>query len=320
MSSASEFSLIERYFRGTGVRQQSTILSQGDDAAVVEIPAGYQMVMSIDTLIAGVHFPEQTSPADIAHKALVVNLSDLAAMAATPTWFLLSISIPDNNEHWLEEFSEGLKQLASHYQIELIGGDTCRGPLSITIQVNGLVKKNEYLTRSGAGEGDLIVVSGEQGNAALGLAHLQEKINLPEKLRSRCIGALNHPVPRLCLTGFLQQFASSAIDLSDGLAGDLRHILDNSKVGATIYQDDLPVNNWIKANSAYEYALNGGDDYELCFTLSAKHEKHLDNWNQQNPNCPLRVIGNITGSGYYLIKGEERIDLGSSQGYQHFGK
>lgn len=317
--SSSEFSLIERYFSNTGPAQSSTILSQGDDAAVIQVPAGQQLVMSIDTLNIGVHFPEQTASADIAHKALAVNLSDLAAMAATPAWFLLSISLPGSDERWLAEFSQGLKQLASEYQIELIGGDTCHGPLSITIQVNGLVKKNKFLGRSGARIGDLIVVSGELGNAALGLAHIQENINLPEALRTRCVDALNHPTPRLCLTAFLQQYATAAIDLSDGLVGDLRHILNKSNVGANINQTDLPVNDWIKAQSAYQFALQGGDDYELCFTVPDQHESQLEIWNQQNPDCPLRVIGSITESGYYLINGEEQIDLSQSQGYQHFG-
>lgn len=317
---ASEFSLIERYFRGTGVNQKSTILSQGDDAAVVEVPDGYQLVMSIDTLISGVHFPQQTSPADIAHKALVVNLSDLAAMAATPVWFLLSISLPESNERWLAEFSEGLKQVASQYQIELIGGDTCHGPLSITIQVNGLVYKNKYLTRSGARTGDLIVVSGELGNAALGLAHLQKKISLPETLRSKCIDALNHPIPRLCLNDFLQRNATAAIDLSDGLVGDLRHILDNSKVGATIYKADLPVDQWIKDNNAFQYCLSGGDDYELCLTLPREHKNKLDNWNQRHPDCLLQVIGEITASDYILSDNGNSTDLKSIQGFQHFGK
>lgn len=316
---SSEFSLIEQYFRDTGVSQQSTKLSQGDDAAVVEVPTGYQLVMSIDTLIAGVHFPEHTSPADIAHKALAVNLSDLAAMAATPSWFLLSISLPDSNESWLAEFSRSLKQMAQKYQIELIGGDTCQGPLSITIQVNGLVKEDQYLTRIGAQSGELIVVSGQLGNAALGLADLQGKFSLPKALRSKCIDALNLPSPRLCLTEFLQLYATAAIDLSDGLIGDLRHILDKSAVGATIRQGDLPVNQWIKDNNAFQFCLSGGDDYELCFTLPPEHKNKLDNWNQRHPDCLLQVIGEITESDYILSVNGNNTDLNSARGFQHFG-
>ena len=191
----SEFSLIERFFSGIGPVQRSTILSQGDDAAVVEVPQGQQLVMSVDTLIGGIHFPESASAADIAHKALVVNLSDLAAMAATPAWFLLSISLPENDEIWLREFSSSLKQTAQRYRIELIGGDTCHGNLSITVQVNGLVDKDKYIKRSGAQVGDLILVSGQLGNAALGLACKQKKISLPEQLEVTAVGALNRPTP-----------------------------------------------------------------------------------------------------------------------------
>ncbi len=144
--SLNEFSLIKRYFADIGDTRITTKLSQGDDAAVIEVPAGMQAVMSMDTLINGVHFPVNTSAADIAYKSLAVNLSDLAAMAATPAWFLLSLSLPDNNESWLHEFSSSLKEVAETFQIELVGGDTCRGPLSITIQITGLVQKNRYVT------------------------------------------------------------------------------------------------------------------------------------------------------------------------------
>ncbi len=317
---SSEFSLIERYFRGTGVNQQSTILSQGDDAAVIEVPHGQQLVMSIDTLVAGVHFPEQAAPADIAHKALAVNLSDLAAMAVIPAWFLLSINLPKTNESWLAQFSQSLKQMADKYSIELIGGDTCGGSLSVTIQINGLVRENRFVTRSGAQSGDLIVVSGQLGDAALGLADLQEKICLPKPLKSKCIDALNRPTPRLCLADFLQKYATAAIDLSDGLIGDLRHVLDRSNVGAMIYQDNLPVNEWIKKHSLYEYALAGGDDYELCFTLPIKYKNKLIDWNQQNQGCPLSIIGEITKSDYLMSENHNITDLNSIRGFQHFGK
>ena len=165
---STEFSLIDQYFRHVGPSQNSTTLAQGDDAAVVKVPKGCQLVMSIDTLIAGVHFPENTMPADIACKALAVNLSDLAAMAAEPAWFLLSVSLPDYDEDWLSAFSKSLKDLAQQYNIELIGGDTCKGALSVTIQVNGLVREDQYVTRSGAQVDDLIVVSGQLGTRQLG--------------------------------------------------------------------------------------------------------------------------------------------------------
>ncbi len=312
----SEFSLIQDFFQNIGHTQSPVALGVGDDAAVLGIPYGQQVVMSIDTLVAGVHFPEHTTAADIAYKALVVNLSDLAAMAAKPAWFLLSLTMPEVDEAWLEAFSRSLKQVADQYQIELIGGDTCHGPLSISIQVTGLVDTDCYITRSGAQLGDLIVVSGQLGNAALGLA----QPGLPKALSAKCRNALNRPVPRLCLTDFLQQYASAAIDLSDGLVGDLRHILDKSQVGAVIHEDSLPVNDWIKQNNAFEYALNGGDDYELCLTISPENKDQINTWNQTNQDCPLRVIGEITESGYFLISNNQNIDLSDKRGYQHFGE
>lgn len=314
----NEFSLIDRYFSDIGAKQSSTILSQGDDAAVIAVPAGQQLVMSIDTLIAGVHFPDQTKPADIAHKALAVNLSDLAAMAATPACFLLSISLPEFDDGWLSEFSMSLKKLADQYRIELIGGDTCKGPLSITVQVNGLVGKDQYITRSGAKPGDLIIVSGQLGTAALGLAHSRGDISLPEPLKTKCINALNRPEPRLCLTGFLHQCATSAIDISDGLVGDLGHIVDKSGVGAKVYQHRLPVDDWISTNALFDYALTGGDDYELCFTIPQKYQNKLEHWNQQNEECPLTIIGEIIEAGYYLTDKSREIDLQTLSGFQHF--
>lgn len=316
---SNEFSLIERFFADIGRGEFPVRLSQGDDAAVLDVPPGMQVVMSIDTLISGVHFPQQTSAADIAYKALAVNLSDLAAMAAKPAWFLLSLSLPDDDEDWLEEFSKSLGQMSQRHQIELVGGDTCRGPLSVTIQVTGLVPEGQYVTRAGAQAGDRVLVSGVLGNASLGLAHLQQRVHLPEPLRELCVTALNRPKPRLDLSDFIAQFASAAIDLSDGLVGDLAHILRSSRVGATINQFALPVNDWIKKNDAFDYALTGGDDYEICCTLPSKYQDHLDDWNHAHPECQLIEIGEIIKSDYTLMKGNHSTDLKHWQGYQHFG-
>jgi thiamine-monophosphate kinase len=314
----NEFSLIERYFVDTGRTQFASQLSQGDDAAILEVPEGMQAVMSMDTLISGVHFPAITRVADIAYKSLAVNLSDLAAMAATPAWFLLSLSLPDFDESWLNQFSSSLKQTAELFQIELVGGDTCRGPLSISIQVTGLVVKDQYVTRSGARPGDKILVSGSLGNAALGLAHLQTRINLPRSISGLCMSALNRPLPRVELVEFLSRYASAAIDLSDGLVGDLAHILRRSQIGAIINQSKLPVNEWIKQNEAYQYALNGGDDYEICLTLPPQHWPRVIQWNEEHPDCYLSEIGEVSKSGYTLIQDKQIIDLHDWKGYQHF--
>ena len=316
--SLDEFSLIERYFANIGKTRYPAKLSQGDDAAIVEVPAGMQAVMSMDTLISGVHFPKNTSAADIAYKSLAVNLSDLAAMGATPAWFLVSLSLPDFDKAWLEAFSSSLKEVAEIFQIELIGGDTCQGPLSITLQVTGLVQKDRFVTRSGAGVGDKILVSGLLGNAALGLAHSQKHINLPESISGQCLSALNRPLPRIELVDFLSRYASAAIDLSDGLVGDLAHILQCSGVGAKINQADLPVDEWIVENNAYQYALTGGDDYEICLTLPGEYWPRAVQWNQQHPDCRLSQIGEISESGYTLIQGEQTVDLRNLHGYQHF--
>ena len=316
--SLNEFSLIKRYFANIGDTRITTKLSQGDDAAVIEVPAGMQAVMSIDTLINGVHFPVNTSAADIAYKSLAVNLSDLAAMAATPAWFLLSLSLPDNNEAWLHEFSNSLKEVAEIFQLELIGGDTCRGPLSVTVQITGLVQKDRYVTRSGARPGDKILVSGILGSAALGLAHSRKRIKLSKSFAGICLDALNRPCPRTELVEFLSRYASAAIDLSDGLIGDLAHILKLSNVGAKINQAFLPVPAWIKENNAYQYALSGGDDYEICLTLPRQHWPRVVQWNQQNPDCRLSEIGEIADSDYTLIQAKQTTDLYDWQGFQHF--
>jgi thiamine-monophosphate kinase len=316
--SLNEFALIERFFAHTGETLFPAKLSQGDDAAVLEVPAGMQAVMSMDTLIGGVHFPKKIAAADIAYKSLAVNLSDLAAMAATPAWFLLSLSLPDYDEAWLNAFSESLREVADAFQLELIGGDTCRGPLSITVQITGLVLKDQYVTRGGAKPGDKILVSGMLGNAALGLAHFQKRIKLPESIAGFCLNALNRPLPRIELVEFLSRYASAAIDLSDGLVGDLSHILQRSGVGAKIEQVNLPVADWIQDNNAYQYALNGGDDYEICLTLPRRHWPRVVQWNQQQPDCQLTEIGEICESGYTLVVDKQALDLHNWQGYQHF--
>ena len=313
-----EFAIIEQHFSNVGQPADYVALGIGDDAAVVDVPAGEQLVVSMDTLIGGVHFPLDTSPADVACKALAVNLSDLAAMAATPAWFLLSLTLPAGDPDWLGQFAGGLRKSAELYQLPLIGGDTCRGALSITVQIAGTVPANAYLTRDQASPGDLILVTGELGNAALGLAHKQGRINLPGELQSSCLLALNRPQPRLELIPFLRQFASAAIDISDGLQGDLGHLLKASGCGARIVRASLPVNSWIMREDDYQYALSAGDDYEICCCVPPGYEADIDNWNHQHPNCRLTIIGEVTETDFMLVAGQQLIDLGKSQGYRHF--
>ncbi len=202
--------------------------------------------------------------------------------------------------------------------MQLIGGDTCRGELSITIQIAGLVPSDRFVTRKHAKPGDLILVSGELGNAGLGLAQIQGQVDLPRDLQSRCLLALNRPQPRLELAPFLREFASAAIDISDGLQGDLAHVLKASGCGASISRDAIPVNAWIEQQQAYHYALGAGDDYEICCCVPARHRGEIENWNLGHPECRLTVIGEVTESGYVLQEGERLIDLINLQGYRHF--
>lgn len=313
-----EFSIIESYFSAIGNNFAELVLGQGDDAAVVDVEAGCQLVVAMDTLVSGVHFSPYCAAADIAHKALAVNLSDLAAMAAAPAWFQLSLTLPEADTDWLEEFAAALNQTATEYDLALIGGDTCRGPLSITIQVAGQVPKGSFVKRRGAQPGDQVVVSGELGNAALGLALQQGTVELPKNLRSRCEQALNRPRPRLELIPFLRANASAAIDISDGLCADLGHILDASDCGATLWREALPVNQWVREREAYEYPLDGGDDYEICCCVPVSKDAAIDAWNDAHAECPLTVVGEINAQGYYLQRPGTRLDLSNQGGYRHF--
>lgn len=316
---ASEFEIIARYFSKLGKTSPHTRLGVGDDAAVVEVPDGKQLVVCLDNLVGGIHFPLDTDPADIAYKALAVNVSDLAAMAARPEWFQMSLTLPQVDEPWLDGFAAGLREAAEYFAVELVGGDTCRGPLAVAIQIAGLVPAGGYVRRAGARTGDIVAVSGQLGNAALGLAFLRGEIELPETTAEKCLLALNRPRPRLELAPFLRQFAASAIDISDGLLGDLRHILEASGCGAEIDRAAIPVDAWIERQGEYGYALSAGDDYEICFTVAAADRGEIETWNRANPGCPLTVIGAIIESGYRLRVGKESIDLEQRQGYRHFG-
>jgi thiamine-monophosphate kinase len=315
---ASEFEIIARHFSKLGKVSALTRLGVGDDAAVVEVPAGQQLVVCIDNLVGGVHFPPQTRAEDIAWKALAVNLSDLAAMGASAEWFQMSLTLPKVDEDWLQDFARGLRAASEHFEVQLVGGDTCRGELAVCIQAAGLVPADGYVTRAGAQAGDIIAVSGELGNAALGLADLGGEIELPVKTREKCRQALDRPRPRLELAPFLRRHATAAIDISDGLVGDLGHLLEAGNCGAAIDRASFPADAWIRENDAWDYALEGGDDYEICFTLGERDREQLSTWNRDNPDCPLTVIGSITDGGYTLQTAGRVLDLGQRHGYRHF--
>jgi len=310
-----EFNLIHQYFTWDNSPSDVSI-SVGDDAAVIDIPADKQLVTSIDTLISGVHFPQETSPDAIGHKALAVNISDLAAMGATPKWFTLALTLPEVDETWLREFSSGLKRIAQCYGCFLVGGDTTRGPLSISIQVMGLVDKGKALLRSGAVVGDKIYVTGTLGDAKAGLNSLLHTVKeLDNDHRQYCEKRLNYPTPRLNEGITMRNLVTSCIDLSDGLLQDLMHVLKASHVGAQIDLDELPLSpalQSIDVHKAQSYALSGGDDYELLFTVSKENESTLCDQTKNN----IRCIGTITD------KAQTIVDIAGrslqSTGYNHF--
>ncbi|MGQ0529377.1 MAG: thiamine-phosphate kinase, partial [Panacagrimonas sp.] len=263
-----EFALIRRYFHGLTPTAADVRLGIGDDCALMSVPSGFELAVSTDTLVAGRHFPLSTPAYDIGWKSLAVNLSDLAAMGATPRWFTLALSLQHADDQWLAQFSAGMRELALMHDTVLVGGDTTRGPLNINITVMGLVPDTQALRRSGARIGDLICVTGSLGDAALALRLMQQDQAEPdETLRTR----LDRPQPRVRAGLAMRGLASAAIDLSDGLAGDLLHLLGASGVGAVIHTADLPTSAAFQRSCrpserlALQHA--GGDDYELCGCL-----------------------------------------------------
>ncbi len=315
----SEFQLIREYFAAGAGRDASVRLGIGDDCAILAPPPG-ELVMSLDTLVAGVHFPLDTAAADIGHKALAVNLSDLAAMGARPQWFMLGLTLPEVNESWLRGFCDGMFTLAQQFQISLIGGDTTRGPLNIGVQISGVVPAGQALRRDGAQVGDDIYVSGQPGWAAAGLQIVQQRLQLDDaQLRARCLQALNRPQPRLALGQALRGLATSAIDVSDGLAADLGHILEASGVGAVIEWDFLPVEVLRAAigEQAYALALHGGDDYELCFTAPSQLRVELEDLFEQF-DCGARRIGHIESEPGLRVRRDGAISPYQMKGYEHF--
>ncbi len=315
-----EFNLIEEYFTWNAV-PSGIAVPVGDDAAVLDIPENHQLVTSIDTLISGVHFPKNTPAHAIGHKALAVNLSDLAAMGATPKWFTLALTLPEIEQTWLESFSRGLKEIAQKHQCFLVGGDTTRGPLSISIQVMGVVEKDKALLRSGAKSDDKIYVTGTLGDAVVGLhtilndkKHLID-VDVDENDKNFCQKRLNYPTPRLAQSQIIKELASSCIDISDGLLQDLSHILKSSNKGARLDLPVLPLSmvlQKLEKEEATNFALSGGDDYELLFTIPKHKEAELKKALGSDVSCIGVIDKNI--NKITDLKGNEL----TIKGYNHF--
>lgn len=317
----SEFYIIDNYFNRRRAKRDDVILGIGDDAAILSVPPGRQLVIAIDTLVAGVHFPLNTPAEDIGYKALAVNLSDLAAMGAEPAWFTLALTLPEANNDWLSDFATGLFVLADEYRLQLVGGDTTQGPLTISVQVAGYVPTGKALLRGGARNGDLIYVTGVLGDAALGLRCLQQPDEYP--LDHAAVNRLNRPQPRLAIGQAIRDIASACIDISDGLLADLGHLLAASGAGANIDRQAIPLSGKLRSlcskdEKNYALALAGGDDYELCFCVPPRKIPAMDSIVEQ-AGIRISQIGIIEKEpGIRLHHANQPCTIDTHLGYEHF--
>ena len=319
----SEFELIREYFTQP---TQHTNLSVGDDAALISVAPGMELAISADMLIAGTHFFHDADAYKLGWKSLAVNVSDMAAMGANPKWATLAIALPHADKDWLTEFSRGFFSCAKAFSVDLIGGDTTRGPLTISVQIMGEVPQGAAITRSGAQAGDDIWLSGILGDAALALAHLQgkmhDKLALDDGYIEYCLHALHIPKPRVELGLALRKIATSAIDISDGLLSDLGHILKASAIGAEIHLNQVPTSAFISQHlhekHIQQYVLAGGDDYELCFTAPVNAREQINSLSRQL-HLTLTNIGNTTSTTELLVydASQKPIPINKT-GYDHF--
>jgi len=291
---SSEFELIGKYFTRPATH---SVLGAGDDGAIIQPGAGMQLVISTDMLVEGVHFLPGADAEALGWKTLAVNLSDMAAMGAQPRWVVLAAAIPAADENWIAAFARGFFACAERYGVDVIGGDTTRGPLTLAPTIFGEVTAGQSLLRSGAKVGDELWISGAPGYAALGLAHLQQRLTLKQPALKRCLDALHRPQPRVELGLALRGVASAAIDVSDGLLADLGHVLQQSGVGAELHETllPLPALNEVDPALVRECVLAGGDDYELLFTAAPVQQAALKQI-ARTLKLPLNCIGVITAT------------------------
>ena len=304
----------------------NVVLGIGDDSALIRPEVGMEVAVSTDMLVSGQHFFADADPYKLGHKALAVNLSDMAAMGAKPRWVTLALALPESlvktNDKWIELFAEGFHELASSHRVALIGGDITSGPLTICVQIIGEVVKGKALRRSGAKPGDDIWISGKLGDAALAVLHSQHKIKLEPDEVVECLNSLLLPVARVDLGQRLVGLANSAIDISDGLLGDLGHILECSNVAATINMNEVNCSEIVKRYLTQQQVINcmlaGGDDYELCFTVP-KDKRDIVNVISKEMGVPLTRIGKISkGEGLVVFDSSEKPIILETTGYDHF--
>ena len=316
----SEFDLIRRHFTRP---PQHTDLAVGDDAALLRPRAGMQLAVSTDMLVSGTHFFSDTDPEDLGWKTLAVNVSDLAAMGAEPRWAFLALALPAADAPWIAAFARGLFACADAFGVDLAGGDTTRGPLNLSVTIVGEVPAGQAITRTGARAGNELWISGQPGLAALGLAALHGEVALDAAGRARCVDALQRPQPRVELGLQLRGIATAMLDVSDGLLGDLAHILEASAVGAIVDAAALPLDalraTGANAAIARRCLLSGGDDYELLFAAPASARPALTELST-SLGLPLHRIGQITGqAGVCLLREPDgTLAPAGASGYDHF--
>ena len=317
----SEFEIIERYFAGRKVRRHDVTLGIGDDCAIIRAPQEGEMVVSIDALVEGIHFPEGATPYDIGYKALATSLSDIAAMGATPMWAMLALILQDPTADWLDAFCQGYDALLDRFDMDLIGGNIARGPLSVTSQVQGSVRTGEGLRRAGARPGDRIYVTGTLGDAGLGLRAVLGNTDLPAEDLAFAVRRFYRPEPRVAEGQAMVGIAHAAIDISDGLVADLRHVLESSQVGASVSVDRLPLSSALVQNATPEegrvLALSAGEDYELCFTVPPEKASEVARLTREF-SCGLTEIGVIEERPGLRLTDQGRPYQSDRKGWEHF--
>ncbi|HVE50613.1 MAG TPA: thiamine-phosphate kinase [Casimicrobiaceae bacterium] len=321
--SVGEFDLIRRHFTRRS-RDEAVVLGIGDDAAIVAVAPGLELVLAVDMMVEGRHFLPSADPVALGHKILAVNLSDIAAMGATPRWALLAGALPDADDAWLAAFSRGLFALADAHRVSLIGGDTTRGPRNLCLTIAGEVPSGCAIARHGATVGDDVWVSGSIGDAMLALAGLQQRLTLESRELQRLLQRLEFPTPRVALGSALRGVASAMIDVSDGLCGDLSHILEQSKVGASIEFDAIPRSPALDAvlrsdrrEIAVACLLAGGDDYELCFTAPPTAREQIAQ-SARAVDVAVTRIGVINAANDLVVRDGDGRSLPIPPSFDHF--
>ena len=316
----SESEIIERYFRELGAVRADVVLGIGDDAALLRVPADCELVLTTDALVEGVHFLPGAPAHSLGHRALAVNLSDIAAMGAIPCWALLALNLPRTDAHWLQEFARGCGALARTHDVALVGGNLSRGALSITVQLAGVVPRGTALRRNGARPGDVLYVSGTPGDAAAGLQSLQAELPASSADRDYLQRRFEYPTPRVALGAALRGLASACIDLSDGLYADAQRLLHASGCGATIELECLPVSGALRAaygDAAWRQVLAGGEDYELCFSAPPEHAAAIARLAGAS-GASLSRIGQLRAGAGVELKLHNAVMQFAAAGFDHF--